>query len=82
MTSDVKTEGTIFLIDDEEKKCITRRIEMDGIEAKMLTISNGCKFENEVYSFPLIGKQYESKKDAEKGITIEISNVEYTLIKE
>ena len=38
--------------------------------------------ENEMYSFPLIGKQYESKKDAEKGITIEISNVEYTLVKE
>ena len=43
MTSGVKTEGTISLIDDEEKKCITRRIEMDGIETKMLTISNGQK---------------------------------------
>ena len=41
MTFGVKTEGTISLIDDEEKKCITRRIEMDGIETKMLTISNG-----------------------------------------
>lgn len=48
----------------------------------MLTISNGWKFENEVYSFSLIGKQYVPKKDAEKGIKIEISNVEYTLVKE
>ena len=34
-----------------------------------------------MYSFSLIGKQYESKRDAEKGIKIEISNVEYTLVK-
>ena len=55
---------------------------MDGIVTKMLTISNGCKFENEMYSFSLNGKQYEPKKDAEKGITIEISNDKYTLVKE
>ena len=41
MTSCVKTEGTISFLDDEEKKCITRRLGMDGIETKMLTISNG-----------------------------------------
>ena len=48
----------------------------------MLTTSNSWKFENEVYSFSLNGKQYESKKDAEKGITIKILNVEYKLVKE
>ena len=82
MTSDVKTEGTISLLNDEDKIMYYAPLGMDGIETKMLTISNGCKFENEVYSFSLIGKQYESKKDAEKGIKIEISNVEYTLVKE
>ena len=38
--------------------------------------------ENEMYSFSLNGKQYESKKDTEKGITIKISNDEYKLVKE
>ena len=82
MTSGVKTEGTISLLDDEDKTGYYAPLGMDGIETKMLTISNGWKFENEVYSFSLNGKQYESKKDAEKGITIEISNVEYKLVKE
>ena len=82
MTSGVKTEGTISLLYDEDKTVYYSPWGMDGIVTKMLTISNGCKFENEVYSFPLIGKQYESKKDAEKGITIEISNDEYKLVKE
>ena len=82
MTSGVKTEGMISLLDVEEKKCITRRIEMDGIETKMLTFSDGQKFENEVYSFSLNDKQYESKKYTEKGITIKISNDEYKLVKE
>ena len=82
MTSGVKTEGTISFVDDEDKTMYYTSLVMDGIETKMLTISNGWKFENEVYSFSVNGKQYESKKDAEKGITIEISNVEYTLVKE
>ena len=34
-----------------------------------------------MYSFSIKRKQYESKRDAEKGIKIEISNVEYTLVK-
>ena len=82
MTSGVKTEGTISLLDDEDKTGYYAPLGMDGIETKMLTISNGWKFENEVYSFAFNEKQYESKKDAEKGITIEISNDKYTLVKE
>ena len=82
MTSGVKTEGTISLLYDEDKTVYYAPLRNGRIEAKILTISNGCKFENEVYSFSLNGKQYESKKDTEKGITIEISNVEYKLVKE
>ena len=55
MTSGVKTEGTIFLLDDEDKT---------------------------VYYEPLRNGWIEAKKDAEKGLTIEISNVEYKLVKE
>ncbi|MCI6608711.1 MAG: hypothetical protein MSF04_03640, partial [Bacilli bacterium] len=57
-----KTEGTISLLDDEDKAVYYALLGMDGIETKMLTISNGWKFENEVYSFSFNGKQYESKK--------------------
>ena len=62
MTSCVKTEGTISLLDDEDKTVYYAPLGMDGIETKMLTISNVWKFENEVYSFSLNEKQYESKK--------------------
>ena len=81
MTSGVKTEGTISLLDDEDKIVNYAPLGKNGIETKMLTFSNGQKFENEVYCFYFNGKQYESKKDAQKGITIEILNVEYTLVK-
>ena len=64
------------------KRRVLRTVRNGWDRDKMLTISNGWKFENEVYSFSLIGKQYVPKKDAEKGIKIEISNVEYTLVKE
>ena len=62
MTSGVKTEGTISLLDDEDKTVYYAPLCMDGIETKMITISNSWKFENEVYSFSFNGKQYESKK--------------------
>ena len=42
MTSGVKTEGTIFLLDDEDKTVYYTLLGMDGLETKMLTISNGC----------------------------------------
>ena len=42
MTSGVKTEGTISLLDDEDKTMYYAPLGMDGIETKMLTISNGC----------------------------------------
>ena len=41
MTSGVKTEGTISLLDDEDKTVYYAPLGMDGIETKMLTISNG-----------------------------------------
>lgn len=41
MTSGVKTEGTIFLLDDEAKTVYCALLGMDGIETKMRTISNG-----------------------------------------
>ena len=59
MTSDVKTEGTISLLDDEDKTAYYAPLGMDGIETKMITIFNGLKFVNEVYPFSLNGKQYE-----------------------
>ena len=42
MTSGVKTEGTISLLDDEYKTAYCAPLGMDGIETKMLTISTGC----------------------------------------
>ena len=42
MTSGVKTEGTISLLDDEDKTAYYAPLGMDGIETKMLMISNGC----------------------------------------
>lgn len=42
MTSGVKTEGTIFFLADEDKTGYYAPLGMDGIETKMLTISNGC----------------------------------------
>ena len=42
MTSSVKTEGTISLLDDGDKTMYYAPLGMDGIETKMLTISNGC----------------------------------------
>ena len=41
MTSGVKTEGTIPLLDDEDKTAYYAPLGMDGIETKMRTISNG-----------------------------------------
>ena len=41
MTSGVKTEGTISLLDDEDKAVYYALLGMDGIETKMLTFSNG-----------------------------------------
>ncbi|MDY6064104.1 MAG: hypothetical protein SPI51_03755 [Candidatus Enterosoma sp.] len=41
MTSCVKTEGTISLVDDEDKTVYYAPLGLDGIETKMLTISNG-----------------------------------------
>lgn len=51
MTSGVKVEGTISFLDDEDKTVYYAPLGMDGIGTKMLTISNGWKFENEVYFF-------------------------------
>ncbi|MDY4549563.1 MAG: hypothetical protein SPD43_02855 [Candidatus Enterosoma sp.] len=39
--SGVKTEGTISFLDDEDKTVYYAPLGMDGIETKMLTISNG-----------------------------------------
>ena len=44
MTSGVKTEGTIPLLDDEDKTMYYASLGMDGIKTKILTISNGWKF--------------------------------------
>ena len=41
MTSGVKVEGTIFLLDDEAKTAYYALLGMDGLETKMLTFSNG-----------------------------------------
>ena len=41
MTSGVKTEGMISLLDDEDKTVYYALSGMDGIETKMLRISNG-----------------------------------------
>lgn len=41
ITSGVKTEGTISLLDDEDKTVYYAPLGMDGIETKMLTIFNG-----------------------------------------
>ena len=41
MTSGVKTEGTISFLDDEDKAVYYAPLGLDGIETKMLTISNG-----------------------------------------
>ncbi|MCI7065806.1 MAG: hypothetical protein MR977_04925 [Bacilli bacterium] len=41
MTSSVKIEGTISLLDDEDKTVYYALLGTDGIETKMLTISNG-----------------------------------------
>ena len=41
ITSGVKTEGTIFLLADEDKAVYYAPLRLDGIETKMLTISNG-----------------------------------------
>ena len=42
MTSGVKTEGTISLLDDEDKIVNYAPLGKNGIETKMLTFSNGC----------------------------------------
>ena len=42
MTSGVKTEGTISLLDDEDKIMYYAASGIDGIETKMITIFNGC----------------------------------------
>lgn len=42
MTSGIKIEGTISFLDDEDKTVYYAPLGMDGIETKMLTISNGC----------------------------------------
>ena len=39
--SGVKTEGTISPLDDEDKTAYYAPLGLDGIETKMLTISNG-----------------------------------------
>ncbi|MDD7617048.1 MAG: hypothetical protein SPJ51_04155 [Candidatus Enterosoma sp.] len=41
MTSGVKTEGTISLLDDEDKTAYCALLGMDEIETKMRIISNG-----------------------------------------
>ena len=41
MTSGVKIEGTIPLLDDEDKTAYYALLGMDGIETKTRTISNG-----------------------------------------
>ena len=41
ITSGVKTEGTIFLLADEDKAVYYAPLGLDGIETKMLTFSNG-----------------------------------------
>ena len=41
MTSGVKTEGTISLLDDEDKAVYYALLGMDGLETKMWTVSNG-----------------------------------------
>ena len=66
MTSGVKVEGTISLLDDEDKIVNYAPLGKNGIETKMITIFNGLKFVNEVYPFSLNGKQYESKKALRK----------------
>ena len=41
MTFGVKTEGTIFLLADEDKAVYYAPLGLDGIETKMRTFSNG-----------------------------------------
>ena len=66
MTSGVKTEGMISLLHNENKTVYFAPLGMDGIETKMLSIFNGWKFENEVYSFSLNRKHMSQKQTLRK----------------
>ena len=61
MTSSVKKEGTISLLDDEDKTVYYAALGLDEIKTKMLTISNSQKFEMRCILSPSTGNNMSQK---------------------
>lgn len=78
-TSGISTIGTITFLDDEDHTVYYAQNGMNGIDTKYLSIGEKWKQENDVFSFILNEKKYQSTFSTEKGYSFLLYDTEYTM---